>query len=236
MTIPLSSGASTIAVTARDPSGNPISGVTVQLAATGSGNTLTQPSEPTNASGLATGSLSASSPGPRTVSAQIGGVTIRQTATVTVHAGSVSAERSTIAASATSVRANSGSRVAITVMARDASGNPLRGVSVVLAAKGATSTLTQPVAPTDANGMATGAVSVSAVGQAVVSASIDGLPIREVAAITATEGHSFPWAVVGVGAAALGAAAIVISGQKSTSTSSPGGGPGGSIIVVIPNP
>src|SRR5206468_1188914 len=46
------SGSSTITVTARDANGNPIPGATVVLAATGSGNTLTQPATTTNASGV----------------------------------------------------------------------------------------------------------------------------------------------------------------------------------------
>src|SRR5439155_14608600 len=51
-------GTSTITVTAKDGVGNPIQGATVVLAATGTGNTLTQPSATTNASGVATGTLS----------------------------------------------------------------------------------------------------------------------------------------------------------------------------------
>lgn len=52
------SGSSTITVTAKDSSGTRVSGATVVLSATGSGNTLTQPSGPTNAQGVATGTLS----------------------------------------------------------------------------------------------------------------------------------------------------------------------------------
>src|SRR5207247_3455187 len=48
-------GTSTITVTAREGFGNPIQGATVALAATGTGNTVTQPSATTNASGMATG-------------------------------------------------------------------------------------------------------------------------------------------------------------------------------------
>jgi hypothetical protein len=73
-------------VTARDANGNLISGATVVLAATGSGNTLTQPAGPTNASGVATGTLSSTVAGTKTVSATISGVAITQTATVTVAA------------------------------------------------------------------------------------------------------------------------------------------------------
>jgi len=60
----------------------------VVLAATGSGNTLTQPGGSTNASGVATGTLSSTVAETKTVSATIGGTAITQTATVTVTAGS----------------------------------------------------------------------------------------------------------------------------------------------------
>jgi hypothetical protein len=75
---------STITVTARDALGNPISGATVVLSATGSGNTLTQPAATTNASGVATGSLSSTVVETKTVSATIDGTAITQTTTVTV--------------------------------------------------------------------------------------------------------------------------------------------------------
>jgi hypothetical protein len=78
------SGTSTITVTAKDASGNPISGATVVLSASGSGNTLTQPVGPTNASGVATGTLSSSVAETKTVSATANGTAITQTATVEV--------------------------------------------------------------------------------------------------------------------------------------------------------
>jgi hypothetical protein len=76
--------ASTITVTARDQFGNVISGATVQLLASGTGNTLTQPAGNTDASGVATGTLSSTDPGDKVVSATINGVPIDQTVTVTV--------------------------------------------------------------------------------------------------------------------------------------------------------
>ena len=63
-----------------------MSGATVVLAASGSGNTLTQPAGATSGSGVATGSLSSTVAGSKTVSATISGVAITQTATVTVTA------------------------------------------------------------------------------------------------------------------------------------------------------
>ena len=92
--ISASSGASTatITVTARDAAGNPIQGATVVLAATGTGNTLTQPAGGTNASGVATGALSSTVGGIKTASATINGTLINQTANVTVLAGSWTAK------------------------------------------------------------------------------------------------------------------------------------------------
>ena len=92
-TIPASSGtsAATITVTARDGSGNPVSGATVVLAATGSLNTLIQPAGPTGANGVVTGMLSSTVAQGKLVSATINGVAITQTATVTVEPGAASA-------------------------------------------------------------------------------------------------------------------------------------------------
>jgi hypothetical protein len=80
------SSTSTITVTAKDAFGNRVTGATVMLFATGSGNTLTQPSGPTNGSGVATGTLSSTNAGTKVVSATAAGVSVTQTATVTVTA------------------------------------------------------------------------------------------------------------------------------------------------------
>jgi hypothetical protein len=81
---------STITVVARDANGNTISGANVVLAATGTGNTLTQPVGPTDVDGGATGTLSSTVAGIKTVSAAVDGTTISQTAVVVVTAGSAS--------------------------------------------------------------------------------------------------------------------------------------------------
>jgi hypothetical protein len=78
------SGSSTITVTVRDQFGNPVSGSTVSLSATGTGNSLTQPAGPTNGSGGASGTLASTDPEVKTVSATAGGTAITQTADVTV--------------------------------------------------------------------------------------------------------------------------------------------------------
>jgi Big-like domain-containing protein/invasin-like protein/calcineurin-like phosphoesterase family protein len=82
------SGTSTITVTAKDVNGNAVSGATVVLTATGSGNTLNQPASVTDVAGVATGTLSSTVAETKTVSATANGVAITQTASVTVTASS----------------------------------------------------------------------------------------------------------------------------------------------------
>jgi hypothetical protein len=124
-TISASSGssASTITVTARDEFGNAVAGVAVSLSATGSGNTLVQPTEATDADGVTTGRLSSTAVGSRTVSAIAGGIAIVQTATVTVGAGAPSASTS----SATVPNGEAGQPTTIEILLKDAIGNPAPG-------------------------------------------------------------------------------------------------------------
>ncbi len=177
--------ASTITVTARDENDNPISGATVVLAVGETGITLTQPSGPTNASGLATGTLSSTDAGDKVVSATVDGVTVGQTATVRVTAGAVSASQSTVRASPTSMRI--GVTSTITVTARDGNGNPIANAAVVLAATGRGNALTQPSGPTDASGLATGTLSATDGGDKMVSATIDGVAVAQTATVRVTE-------------------------------------------------
>src|SRR5205823_4301129 len=154
-TIEAGTATATITVTARDANGNLISGATVVLQATGSGNTLTQPSGPTGADGTVTGTLRSARTGAESVTATNNSVAVTQTAAVTVRPGSVSAAQSTVGAAPPTIEAGTGIST-ITVTARDANGNPISGATVQLQASGSGNTLTQPTGPTDASGVATG--------------------------------------------------------------------------------
>src|SRR5439155_1397616 len=180
------SGSTTLRVTARDANGNPIQGATVVLATTGSGNTLTQPAATTNASGVATGTLSSTLAESKTISATINAVAITQTATVVVNAGAVSASQSTMSATSP-ITAGSGTST-ITVTARDASGNLVQGATVVLAATGTGNTLTQPTAPTNASGLATGTLGSTVAESKTVSATIDGVVVTQTATVVVDVG------------------------------------------------
>jgi hypothetical protein len=62
---------STITVTVRDAHGNPVAGRTVQLASTGTNNTLVQPAGTTDASGVATGTIASTLAETKTLTATI---------------------------------------------------------------------------------------------------------------------------------------------------------------------
>jgi Domain of unknown function (DUF1929)/Invasin, domain 3/Bacterial Ig-like domain (group 2) len=176
------SGSSTITVTAMDANGSPISGATVVLSATGTGNTLTQPAGTTNSNGVATGTISSTVAEAKTVSATINGTAVTQSATVTVTAGTVSASQSTVAAAPTSIAPGGGTST-VTVTAKDANGNPVSGATVVLAATGMTN-LTQPAGTTNASGVATGTVGSMMEETITITATIDGTAITQTATVT----------------------------------------------------
>jgi hypothetical protein len=126
MTITASTGStvSTVTVTALDGAGNPLAGLAVTLAATGDGVTLVQPAAPTDAAGLATGTISASVTGDHVVSATVAGTALSATATVTVTPGPVVAANS----SAEVPDGVAGTPTVMTVVLHDALDNPVPGV------------------------------------------------------------------------------------------------------------
>ncbi len=80
---------STITVTVRDAAGSTVAGASVQLAATGSGNTVIQPLALTDDFGQATGTLSSTVSETKLVSATVNGsVTVAQTASIVVSSNS----------------------------------------------------------------------------------------------------------------------------------------------------
>ncbi|MGH7615339.1 MAG: beta strand repeat-containing protein [Gemmatimonadales bacterium] len=153
--------ASLITVTARDGSGNAVQGATVVLSATGTGNTLTQPATTTNASGVATGTLSSTSTiDAKIVSAVIGGVAILDTDTVTVNPGPAASLAFTPEPGTTTagVAINSGSG-GVVVTARDQFDNTATSfgslLTMVLGANPAGGALSGTLTATPTAGVAT---------------------------------------------------------------------------------
>lgn len=168
------SSATTITLTARDGLGNPISGATIVLAATGGGNDLTQPAGLTDGSGVATGTLSSTGVGSKTVSATINGTPVTQTEVVLVGPGPADAGQST----ATVPAGTSGSPTVITVQARDQFGNDLAtgGETVVITVSGANTA--GPISATDlGNGTYSATYTPAASGPDVVDITLNGAPI-----------------------------------------------------------
>src|SRR6185437_4543848 len=185
-TSPITAGGagSTVTVTARDGLGNPVAGATVALAVTGTNNTITQPVGVTDASGVATGSFTSTAAESETVSATVNGtVSVIQTATVVVQAGTVSGTFSTLAVTSPITASSGASQSTITVTAKDASGNPIAGATVVLAATGTGNTLTQPAGVTSASGVATGTLSSTVAESKTVSATINAVAVTQTGSV-----------------------------------------------------
>ena len=200
-TIGVGGATSTITVTVKDDYGNPVSGASVQLSASGSGNTLSAAGT-TNGSGVYTGTISSTVSGDKTVTATVGGLVIEQTALVTVTAGSVDPDQSAVEAAPTSI--DQGSDVStITVTAKDALGNPASGVTVVLSVPGSGATLTQPASATNASGVATGTLSAASAGARTVSATAGGTAITQTATVTVHQVVSTSLSTVAVAPGAI---------------------------------
>ncbi|HEY7686558.1 MAG TPA: Ig-like domain-containing protein, partial [Gemmatimonadales bacterium] len=220
------SSASTITVTVRDALGNPIQGATVVLSASPiTGNALTQPSGTTNASGVATGTLSSTEAELKTVSAtaQVGAgpiVSITQTAGVTVNPAAPSASQSSVGAAPTTITASTGSSTStITVTVRDAFANPIQGATVVLSANPTTgNALMQPSGTTDASGVATGTLSSTEAELKTVSATAQ-VGAGPVVAIIQTAGVTVNPAGVSNSQSSVSAAPPTITASNGSSSS-----------------
>ncbi|HEY6059917.1 MAG TPA: Ig-like domain-containing protein, partial [Gemmatimonadales bacterium] len=186
-TILASTGASaaTVTVTVKDANDQPVSGATVVIAATGPGNTITQPAAPTGPDGVAIGTLTSTAAGPKTLTVTVNGLALSQQPVVTVVAGPPDANRSAVSAAPSAIVAGGGAAT-IVVTVRDAFGNPVGGATVGLSASGTGNVLTQPAGPTDASGVAGGSLSSSAVQTVTVTAAANGVTIAQTALVTVT--------------------------------------------------
>ena len=168
-------GTSTITVVVRDASNAPMSGVSVTLAATGSGNTLSTPA-PTDANGQTTATISSTVEESKTITASAAGVTLGQTAVTFL--APVSGSQSTLTSSASTFAA--GGSVTITVTLRNSAGTPADGIPVTLTATGTGNTIAPAQATTDANGVATFTFSSTVAEAKSISATAAGVTLGPV--------------------------------------------------------
>ena len=82
--IPAGSGSSTVTVRVRDASNNPVAGVSVSIASSGTGNTIDPASVSSNSEGVATFTFSSTVAESKAISATAGGVAITDGATIVV--------------------------------------------------------------------------------------------------------------------------------------------------------
>jgi hypothetical protein len=169
-----------ITVALRDPAGNPIPGQSVQLAVTGTNNTLTQPAASTNASGITTGRLKSTRAETKTITVTVNPgpnqVVLSQqpTAQFVADTTTISASLSTAAANPASPDSVAGDGVqvsTITVTVRDANSNPVSGQTVQLATTGA-GNLAQP-GTTSASGVAMGSITRNSGGLDTITATVN---------------------------------------------------------------
>jgi subtilisin-like proprotein convertase family protein len=168
--------ANPLSVTVRDAFNNPVSGVTVNFAGPGSGASIVATSAQTNASGVASATVTANGTagGPYTVTASVTGAT-SATFSLTNTAGTpatVTANSGT--GQSATVNTAFASQLSVTV--RDASNNPLSGITVNFAGPGSGASIVATSAQTNASGVATATVTANTVagGPYTVTASVSG--------------------------------------------------------------
>jgi hypothetical protein len=144
---------STITVTAKDGSGNALSGKTVALAISGSGNILTQPSATTDVNGQITATLQSTVAGTKTITVTVDGTVINALPTVTFVAGAATQIVFTPGPVTTPVGVT---MPGVVVQIEDQYGNaaPQSGATVTLSLSAGTLSGTNPQL-TDAGGKAT---------------------------------------------------------------------------------
>jgi protocatechuate 3,4-dioxygenase beta subunit len=172
-------GSATIDVTVLDGSGNPMGGVSVSLSAPGA--TITQPAT-TDGAGQTSGTVSTTQAAPLTVVATAGGTVLDQQPVIQVGAGPADAGNSTVAADPTFITEGTGNST-ITVTVKDQYGNPVSNSTVAVMVSGSGNTVSVPAA-TDASGVTTATLSSTLSELKTVSATADGIPITQTAAVT----------------------------------------------------
>ena len=171
----------TVTVTVRDANGNPVAGQVVELGATGTCNSIVQPAAPTGTDGVAVGTLASILAEAKDVFATVNpgeeGVEVVQRAAVTFFGdpANVSPGLSSVQAQPAEGLVADGEQVAlVTVTVVDVNGNSIAGLPVALAASGSENVLTQPAAPTDAAGVATGGLATTCAETKVLTATVLG--------------------------------------------------------------
>jgi predicted metalloprotease len=165
-----------------DSQNNPVAGRTVSWVVGVGGGSVSPENIPTDAEGEAsTQWMLGPAVGPNSVNAVVSGVgTVTFNATAT--AGSPSAGNSEVSAAPTTITV--GGQSTITVVARDASNDPVSGASVSVASSGSGNSITPATSTTAANGVATFTFSSTVAEAKTITATASGVAISDQATIT----------------------------------------------------
>ena len=180
---------STITVTLKDSGGIPVASEDVTLSSSGPARrrSARPATQTTNASGIATFTVSSGTPGTEvfTATSSTDSIVVTQTASVDFQSAVVDNANSTVSASSTAVLADDTETSTITVTVRNAGGQLLPGKLVSLAGDGE-----NDVAPagagtdtTDASGVATFTVKSGAVGLETFTATSESVTITQTAGV-----------------------------------------------------
>ncbi|MEW4371317.1 Ig-like domain-containing protein [Paenibacillus kandeliae] len=181
---------STITVTVKDASSNVLSGKTVTLGKGTSNSTISPASQTTNASGVATFTVTNTKAEQATYTASVAAdsVTINQTAIVNFQPGAISASTSTVTTSKANVVADNSDSATISVTLKDANNNAISGQSVTLSQGSGSSTITATQGTTDATGVATFAVKSTKAEGVTYTAMAGGVTVTATATVTFNAG------------------------------------------------
>lgn len=156
---------STLTVTVRDANGNVVPGQSVQIASTGTSNTLTQPVAMTNAAGQTTATVATTNAEIKVVTVTVnpgaGSVVLAQAPSIEFVGDPANISPSlslAFAAPSMNVTADGVSTSMILASVRDVNNNPVPGVTIQLSTTGTGNTLVQPVTTTDTSGQTTGTI------------------------------------------------------------------------------
>jgi adhesin/invasin len=189
--------ADSVTVTVRDQFNNLVSGATVTLGATGSGNAFSPSASGTsNASGIYAAKLNSTVAEAKTISATattgLGGGAITQTAGVTVNPAGVSSSQSSLMVGTPSITACSTSCVAgstastITITVRDAFNNVISGATVTPASNGTGNTLNPASGPSIGSGVFTTTFNSIVAQGKTISATANAVAITQTGGVTVT--------------------------------------------------
>jgi adhesin/invasin len=183
-------------VLVRDGANRPLAGIAVAFAVSSGGGTIGGAAAVTDAAGIAkAGSWTlGSAAGQQTVIASVSGsgvsgnpVTFRATA----RAGPPSGGRSSLTVAPAQIVASGGSGAATaTVTVRDGFGNPVQGASVALSVSGGGNTISPATPSTDANGVATAAISSTVAESKTVSVRVGSVAIAQTATLQVAAGSA----------------------------------------------